>query len=287
MTDISDFHVHIVGLGLMGGSLAMVWRNRIRRITATDTCIDVLSAAKANGLVDGCGPLEVSQADVIVLAVPADRMKTILDTMSLKPGQLVIDIGSTKTDICNIFDQLPTGIESVGGHPMCGVAENGFENAFATMYEGAQFILCETTGTTDRTRQVAEQLVHASGAIPLWMDRQQHDYLTALTSHVPHLLSFALMRLAEDVSQEENELYNLAAGGFDGATRLARTSETMIRGMLTTNSGNIKYLMQRLRQQLDFLESLMDDPESLVKELALIVEARRNYSQQYGERLIT
>ena len=287
MDDIGDFHIHIIGLGLMGGSLAMVWREKVRRITASDTRHEVLQTALQQQLIDGNGDAEQAAADVVIVAIPSDRITTVLQQLTLREGQIVMDIGSTKGMICAAMDKLPAMVESVSGHPMCGLAENGFENAIPTLYDGARFVLCETKGTTIRSRQIAEQLVHATNAVPLWMDRAQHDYLTALTSHVPHLLSFALMRLALEVSHEDNDLYKLAAGGFDGATRLARTNETMIRGMLTTNVENIRLLTTRLRQHLDRLDALIDDPDALFEELALIVEARREYSTNYGERPIT
>lgn len=286
MDDISDFHIHIIGLGLMGASLAMVWRDKVRYITADDLSQEVLDHALAHGVVDATGPAHLHKADVVLVAVPSDHITDVIKQIKLCAGQLVIDIGSTKTDICDVLDCLPEGVAAVGGHPMCGLAENGYYNATPTLYDGSRFVLCETAGTTDRARAVSEQLVHAANANPLWMDRQQHDYLTALTSHLPHLLSFALMRLALDVSNEEKDLYKLAAGGFDGATRLARTNESMIRGMLTTNVDNIRDLTRRLRHQLDRLDRLMDNPDALVEELALIVAARRDYSSNYGERPI-
>lgn len=284
MTNLRDLHIHIVGLGLMGGSLALALRDKVSCITADDTRPDVLQKAINSGLISASGGLD--GADVVVLAVPSDKIVALLQTLPLRPGSMVIDIGSTKTAICNALDTLPPEIESVGGHPMCGLAENGFENAIPTLYDGARFVLSETKGTTERVRSIAEQLVTACGALPLWLDRQQHDYLTGLTSHLPHLLSFALMRLAMEVYGEESELFKLAAGGFDGATRLARTNATMIRGMFTTNADNIRLLAKRLREQLDLLDALFDDADGLTAELQEIVAARRDYSANYGERPI-
>jgi prephenate dehydrogenase len=284
--DIGDFHVHIIGLGLMGASLAMVWRDKLRRITADDLSPDVLSHALNTNLIDAAGATCLPRADVVVIAVPSDHIIDVLAGLPLRDGQLVIDIGSTKANICAALDTLPAGVMSVGGHPMCGLAENGYYNAVSDLYNGARFVLCKTNGTTPYAQAVAEQLACAAGSNPLWMDREQHDYLTALTSHLPHLLSFALMRLAVDVSSEDDALYKLAAGGFDGATRLARTNESMIRGMLTTNIANIRSLTARLREHLDRLDTMLEDPAALVEELALIVEARRHYSSDYGERPI-
>lgn len=284
MADLRQLHVHIVGLGLMGGSLALAWRDKVGCITASDTRAEVLQQAIDAGVINDGGGIE--QADVVVLAVPSDKIVSLLSSLPLSAGSMVLDIGSTKTTICNALDTLPQEIGTVGGHPMCGLAENGYENAIPTLYNGARFVLCETKGTTDRVRDIAEALVEACGAFPMWLDRQQHDYLTGLTSHLPHLLSFALMRLAMEVNAEEAQLFELAAGGFDGATRLARTNANMIRGMFTTNADNIRVLAQRLRDQLDLLDTLFDDADGLTDELQDIVAARRDYSASYGERPI-
>lgn len=284
--EIGDFSIHIVGLGLMGGSMAMALRDHAHRITAQDLRSDVLETAREKGVIDAIGGIE--QADIVILAVPADRMTQILEQIipDLKTNTILMDIGSTKGKICDTFDQLPEHISAVGGHPMCGLAENGFQNAIPTLYHHAQFVLCETQRTTPRAKRAVEMLVEACAALPLWLDRHRHDFLTGLTSHLPHLLNFALMRLAMDVSTENDDLFQLAAGGFDGATRLARTNESMITGMFTTNAKNIRDLTDRFREQLDLLDTLFENPSQLNDELQRIVEARRVYSDNYGERPI-
>jgi prephenate dehydrogenase len=281
---LADARVCVVGLGLMGGSLAMALRGQTARITAQDINPAVLDAALDAGVIDAVG--DPADADIVVLAVPADRIVKMVSGLDVRPGTLVVDLGSTKAKICDALGDLPPGALAVGGHPMCGLAENGFDNAIPTLYSGARFVLCDTARTTPRARALAEGLVRAAGAIPLWMDRDRHDALTALTSHVPHLLSFALMRLAMDVSEEEDGLFALAAGGFDGATRLARTDEAMIVGMFNTNAAAIRQVTDRLRAHLDRIESLLEDDAALARELGEIVEARRAYSDRYGERPI-
>jgi prephenate dehydrogenase len=281
----STISVHVIGLGLMGGSLAMALRGKVARITADDLDESVLAAARLAGVIDGTGGS--SNADIVVLAIPADRIVDFIDTLAVKPGALVMDLGSTKTVICNQLDRLPSGVLAVGGHPMCGLAENGYRNAITTLYQGARFVLCETERTTGPARELSEALVTAVGAHPLWMDRRRQDYLTALTSHLPHLLSFALMQLAMEVYDADNGLYELAAGGFDGATRLARTDETMIVGMFCTNADQLRHVTALLRERLDRLDALLEDPDHLNHELAEIVAARRSYTAEYGERLIT
>ena len=282
--EIGNWKICIVGLGLMGGSLAMALRDKVARITAEDVDAAVLQAARAGGVIDGAGG--VTEADVVVLAVPSDLIVQLIPRLQLRPGALVVDLGSTKSRICAALDQLPEGILAVGGHPMCGLAENGFRNAIPTLYQGATFVLCETARTTSAARTQAMALATACGAQPLWMARERHDYLTGLTSHVPHVLNFALMRLALDVAAEDAGLWQLAAGGFDGATRLARTDEAMIAGMFSTNSEQVRALLARLRQHVDALEAMMDDAELLRSGLREIVAARRAYGKEYGERRI-
>jgi prephenate dehydrogenase len=282
---LRDCSVHIIGLGLMGGSLAMALRGQVRRITAEDILPDVLRQAQERGVIDAAGT--AADADIVIPAIPADRIITLIPALDVRPGALVIDLGSTKTRICDQLDRLPEGVLAVGGHPMCGLAENGYAHAIATLYQGARFVLCETARTTGEARALAEALVQAAGAQPLWMDRTRHDAATALTSHLPHLLSFALMRLAMEIAAEDGALFELAAGGFDGATRLARTDETMIVGMFSTNADQLRSITARLREHLDHLDAMLEDVPALHDELAEIVTARRAYTTSYGERLIT
>jgi prephenate dehydrogenase len=282
---LSDCTVHLIGLGLMGGSLAMALRDKVRRITAEDIAPGVLESALECGVIDAVSAAD--QADIVVIAIPAHHIIPLIATLKFRPGTLVIDLGSTKTRICETLDRLSPQVMAVGGHPMCGLAENGYRNAIPTLYDGARFVLCETKRTTNEARMLAETLARAVGALPLWMDRTRQDHLTALTSHLPHLLSFALMRLAMDGSVEDSALYELAAGGFDGATRLARTDAAMIVGMFSTNADQIRYVAAQLREHLDRLEAMLEDTSHLDDELSEIVSARRGYTSGYGERLIT
>ena len=277
--------VHIIGLGLMGGSLAMALRDHVDRITAEDIAPDVIESALANGVIDAQGTADA--ADIVVIAIPAHHIIPLIERLEVRPGTLVIDLGSTKSRICDALDRMPPHVLAVGGHPMCGLAENGYTNALPTLYDGARFVLCETRRTTDEARTLAESLTRVVGSQPLWMDRVRQDQLTALTSHLPHLLSFALMRLAMDGSVEDSALYELAAGGFDGATRLARTDKGMIVGMFSTNADQIRRVTRQLREHLDRLEAMLEDAEELDDELDAIVDARRSYTSDYGERLIT
>jgi len=283
---LEDCTVHIAGLGLMGGSLGLALRGRVAAITGYDPQPDAVRHACQTGAIDRAAP-DAAGADIVVLAGPIAAILRTLDTLQVPPQTLVLDIGSTKTQICDALDHLPEGVWAVGGHPMCGLAENGYRYATGTLYQGARFVLCETARTTPAARALAEALVCAVGAEPVWIDRRRHDELTALTSHLPHLLNFALMRLAMARTAEDNDVYALAAGGFDGATRLARTTASMVAGMLSTNAGEVRRAAAELRAHLEALDALLDDAPALERDLAAVVEARRAYTAAYGERMIS
>lgn len=282
---MKHLHVHVVGLGLMGASLAKALRGRVGHLSGSDANTAIEEQACLEGVIETVGG--VDKADVVIIAVPADFIIPTIAQLPLKSGALVIDLGGTKYDICRYMDELPSPIAAVGGHPMCGLAENGYSNAIPTLYVGARFILCQTARTTSHARVLCETLVTTLGAIPIWMDAMKHDQLAGAISHLPHLMSFALMRLAMQLAQEDDAVWEMAAGGFDGATRLARTNEAMITGMFRTNADQLRQLTQLLHQHLDELTALLDDPEHLRQELGEIVEARREYTKQYGERLIS
>ncbi len=285
MSFLKDQHLHIMGLGLMGASLAMALRGKVATISGSDINPDIEQDALHDGVID-CVTTP-AEADIVIVAIPAHLIGNVLEKLPFKSGAVVMDLGSTKNRICTVMDSLPDSVQAVGGHPMCGLAENGYKNALPTLYSGARFILCETARTTAAARSLCEQVAAGAGAVPLWMERTEHDRLAGAISHLPHLMSFALMRLAMQLAENGDDVYKLAAGGFDGATRLARTDESMIVGMFSTNADEIRQLVNHLQQHLDDLTALLDNPEILRQELSQIVAARRDYTRRYGERMIT
>lgn len=282
---LKESHIHVVGLGLMGASLARALRGKVAHLSGSDIRPDLETLACQDHVVDSIGG--VDQADVVIIAVPSHYIISAITQQAYKAGAVVMDMGSSKQQICRVMDNLPATVSAVGGHPMCGLAENGYHNAIPTLYYNARFILCETIRTTEEARVMSEQLVTAIGAIPIWMERDRHDELAGAISHLPHMMSFALMRLAMEIAQKDDFVWEMAAGGFDGATRLARTDEAMIMGMFRTNADQLRQLVTLLHKHLDELTALLDDPDTLRQELSSIVEARRAYTQHFGERMIT
>ena len=256
----SDFlfssHVAIVGLGLMGGSLALALRDRGQTLLAIDPDPETLSLARRRHIVDQIAPdptFLLPQADVIILAAPVGAIIEIIGALpSLHPGSpVVIDLGSSKTKICQAFDTLPARFDPLGGHPMCGKETSSLANAEATLFQGAVFAFTPLPRTSPRARTIAKQLAHTIGSRPLWIDPTTHDQWSAATSHLPYLLASALSLATP------SEATPLVGPGFRSTSRLAATPPSMMEDVLTSNQANLLEALSRFRNQLDLLENCL------------------------------
>ncbi|MGW8250045.1 MAG: prephenate dehydrogenase [Anaerolineales bacterium] len=255
---LTDCQVAIVGLGLMGGSLALALRGRCRALLACDTDLKTLQLAEQLGLVDRLSdtPQELlPQADLIVLAAPVRAILSLIHQLpNLLPDRpsnsdiIVIDLGSTKAEICQAYAELPPHIDPIGGHPMCGKEHGGLEHADGRLYQQAAFALTPIERTTPAARSLAAELVNAVGAYPLWLAPDVHDRWTASTSHMPYLLSTALTLATPAESAP------LAGPGFRSASRLASSSPSMMADVLHTNRENVLVALHRCQTQLGELE---------------------------------
>lgn len=250
--------VAIVGLGLMGGSLALALRDHCAALLGVDPDPDTLALAHRRHFARqlSADPAEIlPEADVIILAAPVNAILELIPRLpDLHPGSpVVIDLGSTKAEICQALENLPERFEPIGGHPMCGKETSGLRNAAANLYQGAPFAFTPLARTTERAQAIAAQLARAVGAQSLWLDPATHDRWTAATSHLPYLASVALtLATPEDCAP-------MIGPGFRSATRLAGSSVTMMLDILTTNQANVLAALDRLRGQLDSLEAAVRD----------------------------
>ncbi len=208
--DFSTLRVAILGLGLMGGSLAVGLRGRVREVRAADPDAKARALALQMGIVDvlASDAAEIlSGVDLIVLAAPVRANLALVqalprlvpaapaalpaqDLIGYKP--IVLDLGSTKTAICQAYAGLPGHFDPVGGHPMGGKERGGLENADAAVFHGVTFALTAMPRTSPRARTVAEGLARLLGSQPVWMEAEAHDRWAAATSHLPYLLANAL-----------------------------------------------------------------------------------------------
>jgi prephenate dehydrogenase len=289
MNGFKSERLAIIGLGLMGGSLALALRDKTDHIIGMDLNPDSAKYALEHGIIDSMTTdlkTAVNEADTVILAAPVRVILKLLQQeigTYLRSNTLVIDLGSTKADICEALGRLPIGVQAIGGHPMTGKERSGVEESDATLYHNRPFVLCETRRTTPATRHRALSFVEALGAIAIEMEAHRHDRVVATISHVPYLLSIALMATASRQAEHDEGVWALAAGGFRDMTRLSGSDITMMSDITSTNTQAIAELLAHFRMQLAILEThlIAGDKQGLVETLKPQRDARLNWEKFY------
>jgi prephenate dehydrogenase len=200
---------------------------------------------------------------------------------------LVIDIGSTKQDICSAMAYMPVGVQAVGGHPMTGKERSGITACDADLYRGRPFVLCPTRRTTPAARLRALSLVEVLGAIAIEMEAQRHDHVVAAISHLPYLLSSALVATVAREGERDDAVWQLAAGGFRDMSRLAAQDVRMMGDILSTNTQAVATLLALFRVQLALLEAMLisRDDEHLAQSLMPTRDSRIKWMERYEKGL--
>jgi prephenate dehydrogenase len=247
----------IVGLGLMGGSLAMALQGKCTAVLGIDPDPYTVELARQLHVVDQAAvepSVLLPQADVIVLAAPVNAIIGLLQSLPvLHPGApIVIDLGSTKAMIVESMQSLPERFDPLGGHPMCGKEVSGLANAEARLFQGATFAFTALPRTTVHARQFAGWLANTLGACPLWIDAATHDRWVAATSHLPYLAANALAYTTP------LETAPLAGPGFRSTTRLAVTPPNMMMDVLMTNQAAVLDSLSRYKAHLEQVEHLLE-----------------------------
>src|SRR5579859_833080 len=279
-TNLAQARVAVVGLGLMGGSLALALRGSCRALWGADSDPAALAYACQHGIIDEAVDFDAAQrADVLVLAAPVRAILAQLARLAFGPAPagpvLVLDLGSTKTDIAAAMRALPPGFAPIGGHPMCGKEVSGVSHADAGLFAGKVFVLTPLEQTPDWALALARHLVLAVGARPLELTPERHDQLAAAASHLLYLAAIGLVRAADGLGDEQ--VWQMVASGFRDTSRLAASDVTMMTDILLTNRQAIAGALGRYQAELAALMALLDsgDAEALAAFLTLPAERRR------------
>jgi prephenate dehydrogenase len=261
--DLGDARVTIVGLGLMGGSLAGALRGRCRAVTGVARRPETVETALDLGLIDrGTTALDgaVTGADVIVLATP---VRVILRQLAeigplLPDGCVVMDLGSTKADVVAAMDRLPARVQPLGGHPMCGKELSGLDAADPALYHGRTFILSPLPRTSPAALALGCRLAEAVGAHPLVLEPERQDRLVATLSHLPYLLACGLVATADALTSPDPAAWEIVAGGFRDTSRVAGSDVTMMVDILMTNRDEVQKSVYAFQDQLASLACLVE-----------------------------
>lgn len=274
---LGESKVAIIGLGLMGGSLAMTLKKNCCSLVGLDVDSDVVQTALDGEFVDNASTdpsVILPEADLIILAAPVNAIIGWLRKLPLHVTRpcIVLDIGSTKRGIAAAMEVLPGNFDPIGGHPICGSERLTLRNASADLYQDAPFLLTPLKRTTPRALSAARQIAAVAGAHPVELSLEEHDRILASTSHLPYLLSSALAL----ATPPENAAFT--GPGFRSTARLAGTPASMMLGVLESNRDNILESIGRFHRSLSLLESALKDEDGPVLE-TLLGAARSAYEQ--------
>ncbi|HUS93580.1 MAG TPA: prephenate dehydrogenase/arogenate dehydrogenase family protein [Patescibacteria group bacterium] len=257
-SDLANLNITIIGLGLMGGSMAKVLHSTVHRIVAVDSDRRSLEIALAQGVIsEGTMDLKsgVANADVIVLATPVSLILDILHKLPhLRPGGcLIMDLGSTKAEITNAMSDLPDSFEAIGGHPMCGRERSGYGASSSNLFDGQTFILCRSQRTTQSAEELAVNIVRAIHARPLFLDALLHDEVVASTSHLPYLVAALLTSRVAEEALVDKQYWQISATGLRDVSRLAGSNPQMMLDILKSNKKPVLEQLKSLHTEMNEL----------------------------------
>ena len=298
------FTVGIIGLGLIGGSMAIDLKRRgfAAKVLGVERDSIAAEAARTIGLVDEVVSYDecIARADIIVVAVPVGAaVKMVPDILNrIQAGaeafsgasalsfaeenasapawqdKIVIDVCSTKSQICHATQYHPRRGQFVSTHPMAGTEYSGPWAAQPGLFDGRACIFANTQESSPKAVKTIEQLYGVLNMRPLYMDADQHDVHTAYVSHISHITSFALALTVLDKEKDEKHIFDLASGGFSSTVRLAKSNADMWVPILSQNHDNILRVMDTYIDKMQqFREAIASYDETRIREL--IEEANR------------
>ncbi|RME61547.1 MAG: prephenate dehydrogenase, partial [Caldilineae bacterium] len=261
---LSSCRVAVVGLGLMGASLCMdlIQGRLCREVRGVAHRGQTALRAFFEGAVDQATTdlhAGVAGADIVILATPVRTIVDLLAEMGplLWPGALVMDMGSTKSEICRAMERLPGHVQPIGGHPMTGKEQAGYAAAETGLYRNATWVLSPLSRTSPDTLHLATELVEAVGARPVVLEAQRHDRLVAAISHLPYLVAGALVHAVAETGDDDPTVWDLAAGGFRDTSRVAASDTRMFLDILMTNREAVLAQLDALDAHLHELRALL------------------------------
>lgn len=221
--------VGVIGLGLIGGSIAKDIKVQINvEVIGIDSNSEHCAKALNLGLVDRIDTFEnvAQSADVIILATPVNVIERALPEVLSKIAKetVIIDVGSTKSGICNAVSNHPNRGNFVAAHPLAGTEYSGPEAALKGLFQDAKNIICEREKSSENSLKVALQVFGSLGMNTVFMSAEEHDRHLAYVSHLSHVTSFSLGLTVLEIEKDEKQIFNLASTGFRSTSRLAKSN---------------------------------------------------------------
>jgi prephenate dehydrogenase len=255
--------ITIIGLGLIGGSLAVALRENgfADELIGVEANPEHAKKALELGLADRIETLQlaVNQSDIIIVATPVDSLTTLLPAIldNVTAQQVVIDVGSTKRPIVAAVATHPMRGRFVATHPMAGTEHSGPEAAIRHLYTNRNCVLCDIENSEEDALKITEKLYKSLFMKLIYMNSEEHDTHTAYISHISHICSFALATTVLDKEKKEYRIFELASTGFDSTVRLAKSNPDTWIPIFRQNQDNLLDVLDEYINNLLKFKGLM------------------------------
>jgi len=265
--------VAVIGIGLIGGSMALCLREQgmAEKVIGVDANASHLDKALALGIVDEVGSLDdvVGRADFVIVSVPVTAAtKVVLEVLDRIDQQVVIDVGSTKMDLCSAVNNHPKRGRFVATHPMWGTEFSGPEAATRYAFTGKAVVICDRHFSDEDALDKVESVYKTLGMHMLNMQAENHDIHTAYISHISHITSFALANTVLEKEREEDAIFELASAGFESTVRLAKSNaDTWVPIFMQNKENVLDVLNEHITQLRKFKASLEKENWDYLREL--------------------
>jgi prephenate dehydrogenase len=255
--------ITIVGVGLIGGSMALQLHDKkiSSRLIGVETNEFHAQKALELELVDEILPLDnaIAQSDIIILAIPVDRMITLLpQILGMVTNQVVVDLGSTKLQLIEAVKNHPKRGRYVAAHPMWGTEYSGPQAAVKGAFENIAVIICNAKDSDSDALEWTKNMFGKIGMRLLEMEAGAHDLHAAYVSHISHITSFALANTVLEKEKEEEAIFELASAGFESTVRLAKSNPAMWVPIFKQNRENVLDVLNEHISQLRKFKSCLE-----------------------------
>ena len=267
-------NIHVIGIGLIGGSMALDIKSLHPNATiyGIDNNESHLAEAIALGVIEQAATFEdLAEADFVIVSVPVDVALTVLPKVldAIGENTIVFDVGSTKIPICETVVNHPKWRHFIAAHPIAGTEFSGPSAAIKGLFEGKTNIICEVEKTTFKLQEKALDLFKSMGMRIRYMDPKSHDKHIAYVSHLSHISSFMLGKTVINKEKDEQDIFDMAGSGFESTVRLAKSSPAMWTPIFKQNKKQVVKTLEEYISNLTKFKELLEneDYEAIYNEM--------------------